>query len=77
MSTINPEVLTWVFFGSQGITDNTDLMRCMILCQDICGLENPTVEKIKDMGGYRSCLYNIPDYLISDENLQKIIDWEL
>ena len=25
-------VLTWVFFASQGITDNTDLMRCQMLC---------------------------------------------
>lgn len=77
MSSIkSPEVLTWVFFGSQGITD-TDLMRCMMLCQDICGLENPNVEKIKNMGGYLSCVHDIPHYLISDGNLQKIIDWEL
>lgn len=74
----NPDVLTWVFFASQGITDNTDLMRCMLLCQDICRLDDKaTVENIKDMTGYRSCLYDIPSDLISDEKIQEMITFKL
>jgi hypothetical protein len=72
----SPEILTWVFFGSQGVTDNTDLMRCMILTQEICRLgDNVSVEKIKNTSAYCSCLCNIPDHLISDIKLQEMIDF--
>jgi len=73
-----PEILTWVFFGSQGITDNTDLMRCMILCQEICRFGNEaTVEKIKNTTGYKSCIYNIPYNLISHCKIQEMIDFKI
>ena len=75
---MQPEVLVWVFFGSQGVTDNTDLTRSMILCQDIVRLgSEATVEKVKNTTGYRSCLYDLPDNLISDTQIQKIIDFKI
>lgn len=71
----DPNVLTWVFFVSNGITDKTDLMRCNMLCIQLCKLENPTVEDVKETAGYKSCLYDIPDFLISDEKIQEMIDF--
>lgn len=69
-------VLTWVFFVSQGVTDNCDLMRAQMLCFQLCELgENATVDKVKQTAGYRSCLYDIPDHLISDEKIQEMIDF--
>ncbi len=72
-----PEILTWVFFASQGITDNTDLMRCHILAMEICRLGNDaTIKKIKETSGYRSCICDIPDHLICDLRIQEMIDWK-
>ena len=74
----DPNILTWVFFGSQGITDNTDLMRCNILCMEICRQDkNATLKSIKDSSAYKGCIYDIPDKLITDEKIQEIIDWKL
>lgn len=69
-------VINWVFFASQGITDNTDLMRTSMLCMDICE-PGATVESVKNSTGYRSCLYDIPDRFLTDEKIQEMIDWEL
>lgn len=74
----NAGILTWVFFGSQGIKDNTDLMRCMILCDVICLQgEKATIESIKQTGAYKGCLYDIPNYLITDEKIQEMINWKI
>jgi len=74
----SPEVLTWVFFGSQGIIDNTDLMRCLILCQNIIAQGNKaTVESIKNTGAYVGCIYDIPNKLLTDEIIQKMIDFKI
>lgn len=69
-------VLTWVFFASQGITDNINLMRCQMLCLAVC-TPGATLESVKDSTGYRSCLYDIPDRFLTDEKIQEMIDWEL
>ena len=46
----NPEVLCWVFFCSQGISDNTDLIRCHILCSEICAKgDSVNLEDIKEL----------------------------
>lgn len=73
-----PEVLTWVFFGSQGITDNIDLMRAMILCQTICLLgENATLESVKSSSAYAGAIYDLPNVLLSDEKIVEMINWKL
>ena len=70
------EILTWVFFASQGISDSCDLMRCQMLCMQLCELgDKATVEMVKDTAGYKSCIYDIPDHLISDEKIQEMINF--
>lgn len=72
----NSNTLTWVFFASQGITDNCDLMRAQMLCMQLCELgDNATVEMVKNTAGYKSCIYDIPDILICDEKIQEMIDF--
>lgn len=44
---IDSSVLLWVFFVSKGIKDNTDLMRCQMLCM-VCNEPNATTMKIVD-----------------------------
>ena len=73
-----PEILTWVFFGSQGITDNIDLMRAMILCTEICRQgTNASVENIKESGSFKGAYYDLPKRLLTDEKIQEMIDWSL
>ena len=69
-------VLTWVFFVSQGITDNTDLMRCQMLCIEVTK-QGATVESVKNSIGYKSCIYDIPDRFLTDEKIQEMIDFEI
>jgi hypothetical protein len=70
-------VLTWVFFASQGVTDISDLMRVQMLCIHLCDLgEKATVEMVKNTSGYKSCIYDIPDRLLSDEKIQEMIDFK-
>lgn len=72
----NPEVLCWVFFLSQGIQDNIDLMRCHVLCNEICSKgEFATVKEIKESSAYKCCIYDIPNHLISDEKIQEMINF--
>ena len=55
-----------VLFGSQGITDNIDLMRAMILCTEICRQgTNASVETSKKQVVSKVLLMSY----------QKIIDW--
>ena len=70
-----PSILTWVFFGSEGITDNTDLMRCNMLCLCICTNDLPSVTEVLHSTGYKSCLYDIPDHMLTKEYISKIIDF--
>lgn len=71
-----PEVLCWVFFVSQGVSDNTDLMRCHILCNEICFKgEDATVKEIKESSAYKCCICNIPKHLISDAKIQEMINF--
>ena len=73
-----PEILTWVFFGSQGITDNIDLMRAMILCTEIYRQgTNASVENIKETGSFIGDYYDLPKRLLTDEKIQEMIDWSL
>jgi len=69
-------ILLWVFFVSQGIQDQANLMRCQMLCMEIANMKDATVEKVKQTSGYKSCIYDIPDVLISDEKIQEMIDFE-
>lgn len=70
--------LTWVFFASHGIKDNADLIRCNILCMEICRQgESATVESIKETGAYKGCGNDIPDWLLTDEKIQEMINWKL
>lgn len=70
-------VLLWVFFVSQGIQDQADMMRCQMLCMEVANMKDATVEKVKQTSGYKSCIYDIPDVLISDEKIQEMIDFEI
>lgn len=74
------EILTWVFFVSQGVTDNTDVVRAFNLCSEICircvDNKKPTLGEIKETSGYRGTLYDLPDKLITDEKIQEMIDWK-
>ena len=70
-------ILTWVFFGSNGITDNVDLTRCNMLCMEIVNYPEKTIEEIKKTSGYLSCIHDIPSHLISDEKLLEIKNWRL
>jgi len=73
----NPEVLCWVFFASQGISDNTDLIRCLILCSEICAKgDSVNLKNIKESSAYKCCLYDIPNHLISDSKIQEMIDFK-
>ena len=74
---MNAEVLTWVFFGSHGVTDETDLIRANILCMVISGMDEPTVEKIKETSAYMSAQYDLPNHLLTDEKLQEMIDFKI
>lgn len=69
-------VILWVFFASQGITDNSDLMRCEMLSLAVC-TPGATIASVKDSTGYRSCLYDIPNRFLTDEKIQEMIDWKL
>lgn len=69
-------VLTWVFFASKGITDNTDLIRAQMYIME-CKKDGATVETVKNSTGYKSCLYDLPDAMLTDEYIQQIIDWKL
>jgi hypothetical protein len=75
------EILCWVFFGSQGITDSVDLMRCHNFCMTVERLklsdEKVTVESLKKSGNYLGMINDIPSYLISDGEIQKIIDFKI
>ena len=70
-------ILTWAFFGSNGITDNVDLMRCNMLCMEIIHHPEKTIAEIKKTIGYLSCITDIPSHLISDEKLLEIKNWKL
>jgi hypothetical protein len=73
-----PEILTWVFFGSEGITDSVDLMRAMILCCEICRQgDSATVETIKETSGFKGAYYDLPKRLLTDEKIQEMIEWSL
>lgn len=61
-----------MFFASQGISDNSDLMRCQLLCLEAIK-DGMTLELLKDSTGYRSCLYDIPDHLLTDEKLTEML----
>lgn len=70
--------LNWVFFASKGITDNSDLMRTSMLCMAVeTQGENATIESIKNSDGFKSCIHDIPDHLISDEKIQELIDFKI
>ena len=69
-------ILTWVFFASQGITDNCDLMRAQMYIIE-CRKDGATVQSVKESTGYKSCLYDLHDSFLTDEYIQKIIDFEL
>ena len=60
---------------ANNVEDNTDLIRCQMLCMEICFQDNPTVESIKNSQGYKSCICNIPDSLISEEAIQAMINF--
>lgn len=71
-----PEILTWIFFSSKGITDNTDLMRAMILCTEICRQgTNASIENIKETGSFKSAYYDLPKILLTDDKIQEMIDF--
>ena len=71
-----PEILTWVFFGSKGITDNIDLMRAMILCTEICRQGDlATIESIKNTGSFKGVCYDIPKELLTDQIIQQMIHY--
>ena len=67
--------LLWVFFVSQGLTDHTDLMRASMFCMECCK-EGASVESVKDSSGYKSCLSDLPDSMLTDEKIQEMIDWK-
>lgn len=73
------ETLTWVFFMSQGVNDTTDLMRCQMLCMQLCELcesnNTVTVDMVKNTAGYKSCIHDIPDVLMNDVKIQEMIDF--
>ena len=73
----SPEMLAWVFFGSQGVKDNTDLMRALILCQTICLQgEKATVKSVKETSAFVGAAYDLADDLLTDEKIQEMIDWK-
>ncbi len=79
---VSAEVLCWVFFGANGIKDNTDLMRCMNFCYEVenqMKMKNhiTTIESLKNTSGYLGMTNDIPDSLISDEKIQKMIDFKI
>lgn len=70
------EVLLWVFFVSQGLKDDCDLMRAQLLLLEIERQgELATVESIKKSSGYLSCIHDIPYSLIDDVKIQEMIDF--
>ena len=69
-------ILLWVFFVSQGLTDNTDLIRASMFCIECCK-EGATVESVKQSSGYKSCLCDLPDSMLTDEKISEMINWEL
>ena len=70
-------MLAWVFFGSQGVKDNTDLMRALILCQTICLQgEKATVKSVKETSAFVGAAYDLADDLLTDEKIQEMIDWK-
>jgi len=70
-------ILCWVFFASKGIIDNADLMRCMMLCEEIChqGII-ATVSSIKASSAFLSCIHDIPDSYLNDDKIQEMILWK-
>jgi len=78
---VTSEVLCWVFFGSQGITDYIDLMRCHNFCMTVENQKNNgnevTVESLKKTGNYLGMTNDIPNRLITDEKIQEIIDFKI
>lgn len=69
-------ILTWVFFCSKGLTDNTDLMRAQLYIIE-CIKDGATVETVKNSTGYKSCLYDLPNFMLTDSYIQEIIDFKL
>lgn len=69
-------ILTWVFFASKGITDNCDLMRAQLYIME-CKKDGATVETVKNSTGYKSCLFDLPNAMLTDDYIQQIIEWEL
>ena len=69
-------ILTWVFFVSQGIADHTDLMRVSILCMEIIHQgDSATPESIMKSSAYLGCIHNIPATLLSEDQIQEMIDF--
>jgi len=71
-----PEILTWVFFISEGVDDNADLMRVMNLCIFICGNDTLGVDEILISSAYLGCIHDIPPHLITREKIQEMIDFK-
>jgi hypothetical protein len=72
-----PEMLAWVFFGSQGVKDGADIMRSLILCQTICLQgEKATVKSVKETAAFVGAAYDIADSLLTDAKIQEMIDWK-
>lgn len=69
-------VLLWVFFCSKGTFDNTDLMRASMLCM-ACAEPEATLSRVKQSVGYKSCIYDLPDSMLTDEYIQSIIDFKI
>jgi hypothetical protein len=69
-------VLTWVFFASQGIVDNVNLMRCQLLCMEVIK-DGANLESVKESTGYKSCIYDIPDHLISDQKIIEMLNFSI
>ena len=69
-------LLTWVFFVSKGLTDNCDLMRAQMYIME-CTKDGATVESVKNSTGYKSCLNDLPDSMLTDEYIKEIIEFKL
>ena len=77
MGNVEPTVLVWVFFASQGVTDNIDLMRAGIFTNDLRRIENATLEMIKNTSSYASAKYDLPAHLMTDEKVIEMYEFSI
>lgn len=59
-TTITPEVLAWVFFVTEGVTDAIDLTRATNLCAEICRKgKNANVVSIKETAAFKGAWHDL------------------